>query len=80
MAFSDPTIRSAVRAVFGGGVITEEGIAGIVTLSLDALPESWDELSLLPALETIRVPQEAVVSGEELPEGTYRVELTGGGE
>ncbi len=78
VAFSDPVIRAAVRKASGGGPITEEGLAAVSALSFETLPESWEELSLLPALERIEMPQTAAMAAEALPEGLTIV-LTGGG-
>jgi SNF2 family DNA or RNA helicase len=50
----------------------------LTELRLDAMPESWDDLSSLPALERIEIPQQALVDGGELPEGDYTIELSGG--
>ena len=43
------------------------------------MPQSWEELSLLPALERISLPQSALAEGGDLPEGDYVIELRGGG-
>lgn len=75
---SDPVILSAVRETVLGGVITESAAAAITSLRLDALPESWDELSLLPSLERIELPQQALLGDEALPDGGYIIELNGG--
>ena len=45
----------------------------------EKLPESWEELSLLPALERIGIPQQALTGDAALPEGDYVIELIGGG-
>ena len=42
------------------------------------MPESWDDLALLPALERIELPQQALLEGGALPEGDYVIELSGG--
>ena len=49
------------------------------SIDLSGMPESWDDLALLPSLEEIRIPQEALLGGEPLPEGEYTIILTGGG-
>ena len=49
------------------------------SVDLSGMPESWDDLTLLPALEEIRIPQEALLGGAPLPEGEYTIILTGGG-
>ena len=41
--------------------------------------ESPVELEKLPALETIVLPQQALLDAGSLPDGDYTVELTGGG-
>lgn len=74
----DPVLQSALRQALGGGAITAEGLARITALRLDTLPESWEELSLLPALERIELPQQALLEGGALPEGGYLIELRGG--
>ena len=67
----DPVFLSAVRKAARGGAITQE--------LADNLKESWDDLALLPSLEEIRIPQEALLGGAPLPEGEYTIILTGGG-
>lgn len=77
VVFTDPAILSSVRALAQGGPITQELIDGVTVLSLDALPESWDELALLPSLERVALPQREVLKADALPEG-YTIELRGG--
>ena len=77
ISFRDPAILAAVRAEARGGAITEALTGEITVLRLEALPESWEELSALPRLETVELPQEAAMEAESLPEG-YTVVLTGG--
>lgn len=79
LSFSDPVILSAMREAAGGRSITLELAENLSVLRLKALPESWDDLQALPALERIALPQEAVMGERELPEG-YVIELRGGGE
>lgn len=74
----DPVLQAAVRQAVGGGAITQELADGITVLRLKELPESWEELSLLPALERIELPQRSLLDGAELPEGDYVIELSGG--
>ena len=74
----DPVIQTAVRQAVGGGAITQEGISELTFLQFRELPESWEELSLLPALERIELPQRSLLDGAELPEGDYVIELSGG--
>ena len=77
--FADPVILSAVRDAARGGAITEELASEITVLHLSALPESWEELEKLPALERIILPQQALLDGGALPDGELTVELSGGG-
>ena len=74
----DEVILDAARQAAGGGALTGEKAAQIRSLRLDELPESWEELALLPALERIELPQQALLDGETLPEGDYVIELSGG--
>lgn len=76
--FSDPVIREAARAAAGGGALTEESVLQIRTIRLKELPESWEDLSLLKDLQAVVLPQEAVVEASELPEGSFRLVLSGG--
>jgi len=78
VVFTDPVILSAVRRAALGGSITEELTGELTALRLEGLPESWEELSLLPALERVALPQTALLGEAELPEGLV-IELTGGG-
>lgn len=78
--FTDPTVREAAREAAGGGVLTEEGMAAVTELRLDRLPDSWQDLSLLPKLQRVLLPQEAVREAESLPEGDITLVLTGGNE
>ena len=75
---SDPVLQTAVRQATGGGAITEDLASEITFLRLDELPESWDELEKLPALERIELPQQALLGDAVLPEGDYTIELSGG--
>ena len=74
----EPILQAAVRQAVGGGAITQEGVSGITSLRLKKLPESWEELSLLPALERIELPQRSLLDGGTLPEGDYVIVLSGG--
>ena len=78
--FSDPVLLSAVRNETGGVPLTEELLSQIRFLHLDAIPENWSELELLPSLERIQVPQQAIAEGGSLPDGDYVIELSGGGK
>ena len=75
----DPVFLSAVRKAARGGAITQELADNLKSVDLSGMPESWDDLALLPSLEEIRIPQEALLGGAPLPEGEYTIILTGGG-
>ncbi len=75
----DPALRSAVRQAAEYLPITETELSRITFLRLEELPESWEELTLLPALERIEIPQQALTEDALLPEGDYIIELSGGG-
>ena len=66
-----------MRGAVGGGIITEENARDVTVLRFDRLPEDWEELSLLPALEKIELPQAAALEGP-LPDGDYTLVLKGG--
>ena len=76
--FADPIIAASVRTAAAGGIITEDLVSQVSFLYLDGIPESWDDLHLLPSLERIRIPQQALLEGGSLPEGDYIIELGGG--
>lgn len=76
--FSDPVLLSAVQNEAGGSPITEDLLSRIRFLRLESVPASWDELALLPALERIELPQQALVGDVPLPDGNYIIELSGG--
>lgn len=78
VTFSDPVIREAVRTAAGGGVLSPESLRNIQSLRLRELPESWDDLSMLPDLQQIELSQRAAAQAEELPMDTYRIVLYGG--
>lgn len=78
VTISDPVIESAVREAAGGGALTEEAVNAITVISLEGMPESWEDLNVLPALEEIRIPQESLLGEEPLPEGDYTIRLLGG--
>ena len=80
VTFTDPTVRDAVRAAAGGGVLTEENAAAVTELRLDRLPDSWEDLALLPNLQRILLPQEAVQKAQSLPGEDVTLVLTGGDE
>lgn len=66
--FQDETLRAAVRSAIGGGPITEEAVAELKTLYLSQLPESLDELALLPRLTTLILSEAAAQGAPEQPE------------
>lgn len=74
----DPVIRSAVRQAVGGGAITEEGVSELTFLRFGELPESWEELRLLPRLQRLELPQLSLLDGGALPDGDYVIVLSGG--
>lgn len=76
--FADPVIREAARAAAGGGALTEDSVLQIQTIRLKELPESWEDLTMLQELQSVVLPQEAVMTGVELPEGSFRIVLSGG--
>lgn len=76
--FADPVIREAARAAAGGGALTEANLEQIQTIHLKELPESWEDLALLKALQSIQLPQNAVMEGRNLPGSDYRIVLYGG--
>ncbi len=78
LQISDPVLQAAVRQALGGGAITEERASEVSFLRFRELPESWEALSLLPALERIELPQQTLLDGGELPDGDYVIELGGG--
>ena len=77
ISFSDPIVMAAARQAVGGGALTEESAAAVTILRLDSLPESWEDLALLPALEAMELPQDALIGSAPLP-GGYRILLSGG--
>ena len=78
--FQDETLRAAVRSAIGGGPITEEAVAELKTLYLSQLPESTEELSLLPRLTTLILSEAAAQGAPEQPElyDGYTLIVTGG--
>ena len=86
VTFSDPVLQAAARRAAGGGSLTEESLAAVHTLVLTELPETWADLSLMPALEEIVLPQQLLESAPAesgtplLTEGGYILVLTEGGE
>lgn len=78
LPFADPVIREAARAAAGGGALTEDSVSQIQTIRLKELPDSWEDLAMLTDLQSVVLPQEAVMTGAELPEGSFRIVLSGG--
>lgn len=78
VVITDQVLRSALRKAAGDGPITEDLVTGLSSLDLDAMPESWEDLSLLPALTEISLPQEALLGDAPLPDGPYTIRLKGG--
>lgn len=78
VSFSDPLISSAVKNALPGKPLTEENIREITVLSLDGMPSSWDDLLKLPSLETVEIPQYALIGDVTLPDGAYAIRLKGG--
>ena len=76
--FADPVIREAVRSAAGGGALTEDSVAQVQIIRLKELPESWEDLTMLTDLQSVVIPQEAAMAGFELPEGSFRIVLSGG--
>ena len=80
VAFADEYLRETVRSAIGGGAITEAAAAGIETLALSRLPESAEDLALLPNLTTLILSEEAAKAAPDIPElyETYTLIVTGG--
>ena len=78
LPFADLVIREAARAAAGGGALTEDSVSQIQTIRLKELPDSWEDLTILTDLQSIVLPQDAVMTGAELPEGSFRIVLSGG--
>lgn len=78
VVIQDPVILSALQKAAGGGPVTEDLVKGLSALDLDAMPGTWEDLSLLPALTEISLPQEALLGDDPLPEGPYTIRLKGG--
>lgn len=76
--FADPVIREAARAAAGGGALTEDSVPQIQTIRLKELPDSWEDLTMLKNLQSVVLPQEVVLTGAELPEGSFHIVLSGG--
>ena len=70
VVFQDPILREAIREAVGGGPITQEALARITVLPLSHLPESMEDLALLPNLSTLILSQEAAQGAPQQP-GLY---------
>lgn len=77
VTFADPVIREAARAAAGGGALAEASLEQIQTIRLKELPETWEDLTMLENLQSISLPQTAVLEARELPDD-YRIVLYGG--
>ena len=75
VSFTGDAVRNAAR----GGAITEELTGKVRVLYFKELPENWEELSKLPALERVVLPQTLLTKEAELPALDVEIELTGGG-
>ncbi len=63
VTISDPVIAHAARVALssdGNASLTQDSLAIITTLRLDAPPESFDDLALFPALTRLEIPQSCV--------------------
>ena len=78
IVFDDNVIEAAVRKELIGRELTPEAVSGIETLSLEGLPENWDDLEKLSSLKKIVISQNALLYGGALPDGDYTIVLTGG--
>lgn len=81
VAFSDETVREAVRTALGGGVLTEERMNAVTVLRFDGgtLPDDLSDLAFLPSLETVELTQDAAAGVSRHPElFTYTLVLIGG--
>ncbi len=76
----DEALQAAARAAIGGGLLTEEALKTVETLSLSALPQSLEELSLFPNLTTLLLSQEAAKTVPQQPElyDQYTLIVAGG--
>ena len=77
LVFTDPVLLTAAREAVGGGALTEESTARVTRLRLTAVPDSWDDLGLMPSLEVLELPQSAAMQCDSFPDGV-RILLTGG--
>ncbi len=63
VTINDPVIKRAARHALspdGNVPLTQENLALITTLRIDAAPSSFNELSLFPALTRLEIPQSCV--------------------
>lgn len=83
VTFADRTVRETVRRTLGGGILTEDRLSEITVLRFGGtLPDDLSDLSLLPALETVEITQNAAKDAFSLhPElSAYTVVLIGGAD
>ena len=78
VSFTDPVIREAARTAAGGGILNEEKLQNIQSIYLKEIPESWEDLRLMPDLQEIGISQEAAARADVLPVDAYRIVLYGG--
>lgn len=79
VSFTDPALEAAPRRAVGGGTLTEESLAAVTTLRLDAFPEKSDELTEFPSLTRLEIPQSAAAQAVPLlDDAGYRIVLYGG--
>ena len=79
VSFTDPALEAAARRAVGGGALTEESLAAVTTLRLDAFPEKSDELTEFPSLMRLEIPQSAAAQAVPLlDDAGYRIVLYGG--
>ena len=80
VVIEDEALRAAARTAIGGGPLTEEALAEIQELRLDALPENEADLALFPNLATLILSEEAAKDAPQMPDlyESYTLIVTGG--
>lgn len=77
VSISDPVIERAARRALSPTddiPLTQETLASITTLRIDAPPSSFDELALFPALTQLEIPQSCVNQAVALlDDAPYRI-------
>ena len=76
VVISDPVVRTTVRETVSDNKktpLTEENVATVTELVFTEVPESFEELALLPNLEKITIPQSGM---SKLSDSPKRDELT----